>query len=148
MTAMGHQLTDLLRTAQGACVVSSCSKGWELQVPRHGARQPGSERYNDVQLRTPFGKPLMSRLHIETPLEDGICRDLAAAGWLHDAAVAVRYDHALALFQDDVVGWIQTTQPEAWASFATSSQPLRIPHDAPRSPRPSNSTRLPSDVQS
>ena len=59
----------------------------------------------------------MTALHTEKALEDEICRDLAAADWLHDAADAARYDRALALFPDDVVGWIQTTQPEAWASI-------------------------------
>ncbi|NUP87416.1 MAG: type I restriction endonuclease subunit R, partial [Burkholderiaceae bacterium] len=59
----------------------------------------------------------MTALHTEKALEDEICHDLAAARWLHDAADAARYDRALALFPDDVVGWIQTTQPEAWASI-------------------------------
>ena len=59
----------------------------------------------------------MTILHTEKALEDEICRDLAAAGWLHDAADAARYDRGLALFPDDVVGWIQTTQPEAWSSI-------------------------------
>ncbi|MDX9885376.1 type I restriction endonuclease subunit R [Thauera sp.] len=59
----------------------------------------------------------MTALHTEKALEDEICHDLAAADWLHDAADAARYDRALALFPDDVVGWIQTTQPEAWASI-------------------------------
>ena len=59
----------------------------------------------------------MTALHTEQTLEDEICRDLAAAGWLHEAGDAARYDRALALFPDDVVGWIQTTQPEAWASI-------------------------------
>ncbi|MCK2097777.1 type I restriction endonuclease [Thauera aromatica] len=59
----------------------------------------------------------MTFLHTEKALEDEICRDLAAAGWLHDAADAARYDRALALFPDDAVGWIQDTQPEAWASI-------------------------------
>ena len=59
----------------------------------------------------------MTALHTEKALEDEICHDLAAARWLHDAADAARYDRALALFPDDVVGWIQTTQPEAWSSI-------------------------------
>lgn len=58
----------------------------------------------------------MTPLHTEEPLEREICRDLAAAGWLHDAADAARYDRALALFPSDVVGWVQDTQPEAWSS--------------------------------
>ena len=59
----------------------------------------------------------MTALHTEKALEDEICHDLAAADWLHDPDAAARYDRALALFPDDVVGWIQTTQPEAWSSI-------------------------------
>lgn len=59
----------------------------------------------------------MTSIQTERALEDEICRDLAAAGWLHEAGDAARYDHALALFPDDVAGWIQDTQPEAWASI-------------------------------
>ncbi|HRP67639.1 MAG TPA: DEAD/DEAH box helicase family protein, partial [Thauera sp.] len=59
----------------------------------------------------------MTALHTEVALEDEICDDLAAAGWLYDAADAARYDRALALFPDDVVGWIQDTQREVWASI-------------------------------
>ena len=59
----------------------------------------------------------MTSIHTERDLEDEICRDLAAAGRLHDAGDAARYDRALALFPDDVAGWIQDTQPEAWASI-------------------------------
>ena len=56
-------------------------------------------------------------LHTEKALEDEICHDLDAAGWSYDSADAARYDRALALLPDDVVGWIQTTQPEAWATI-------------------------------
>ncbi|WP_454456719.1 type I restriction endonuclease [Thauera phenylacetica] len=59
----------------------------------------------------------MTALHTEQTLEDEICRDLAAAGWLHEAGDAARYDRAPALFPDNVAGWIQDTQPEAWASI-------------------------------
>ena len=59
----------------------------------------------------------MTSIHTERDLEDEICRDLAAAGRLHEAGDAARYDRAPALFPDDVAGWIQTTQPEAWASI-------------------------------
>lgn len=45
-------------------------------------------------------------IHGEIHLEDEICADLAAAGWLFDPADASRYDRAQALYLDDVVAWI------------------------------------------
>ena len=56
-------------------------------------------------------------LHHEIHLEDEICADLAAAGWLYDAADAGRYDRTQALFVDDAVAWIQASQPKAWESI-------------------------------
>ena len=52
-------------------------------------------------------------LHHDIHLEDEICADLAAAGWLYDAADAGRYDRTQALFVDDAVAWIQASQPKA-----------------------------------
>ena len=59
-------------------------------------------------------------IHKERPLEDEICADLSAAGWLHDAADAGRYDRAQALFIDDAVAWIQASQPKTWGAIDKS----------------------------
>jgi type I restriction enzyme R subunit len=59
-------------------------------------------------------------LHREVHLEDEICADLAAAGWLYDPGDAARYDRTLALFVDDAVAWIQASQPKAWEAIARS----------------------------
>jgi type I restriction enzyme R subunit len=56
-------------------------------------------------------------IHKELHLEDEICADLAAAGWLHEADDGSRYDRALALFVDDAVAWIKESQPKAWDSL-------------------------------
>ncbi|MDT3672346.1 MAG: type I restriction endonuclease [Aromatoleum sp.] len=56
-------------------------------------------------------------LHTEKALEDEICADLAERGWRYDPTDASRYDRTLALFPDDVVGWIQATQPDAWIAI-------------------------------
>jgi type I restriction enzyme R subunit len=56
-------------------------------------------------------------IHKEFHLEDEICADLAATGWLHEAEDANRYDRALALFVDDAVAWIKESQPKAWESL-------------------------------
>ncbi|WP_332671660.1 type I restriction endonuclease subunit R [Aromatoleum sp.] len=56
-------------------------------------------------------------LHSEKALEDEICADLATRGWRYDPTDAARYDRALALFPDDVAGWIQATQPDVWISI-------------------------------
>ena len=59
-------------------------------------------------------------LHHEVHLEAEICTDLAAAGWRHDAGDAARYDRSQALFVDDVVTWVQTSQPKAWEAIHKS----------------------------
>src|SRR6185312_15954679 len=64
--------------------------------------------------RPPARRDARVSLHKEIRLEDEICADLAAAGWLYDAGDAARYDRALALFPDDVVAWIRASQPQAW----------------------------------
>ena len=46
-------------------------------------------------------------IHKEIHLEDEICADLAAAGWLYEAGDNARYDRTQALFVDDLVAWIQ-----------------------------------------
>ena len=56
----------------------------------------------------------MSDLHKEHHFETEICECLATQGWLYAENDASRYDRALALFPDDVIGWIQQTQPKAW----------------------------------
>ena len=48
----------------------------------------------------------MSTIHKEIHLEDEVCADLTAAGWLYDAGDAGRYDRLQALFVDDAVAWI------------------------------------------
>ena len=53
-------------------------------------------------------------IHKEIYLEDEICDDLAAAGWLYEAGDAARYDRTQALFVSDVVAWIKASQPKAW----------------------------------
>jgi type I restriction enzyme R subunit len=57
-------------------------------------------------------------LHKEIKFEDEICDDLAANGWLYQQGDAARYDRARALFPDDVIEWVKTTQPEAWGALA------------------------------
>ena len=52
-------------------------------------------------------------LHTEINFEDEICSTLAAQGWLYSANDA-DYHCPLALFPEDVVAWVQATQPVAW----------------------------------
>ena len=53
-------------------------------------------------------------LHREIAFENDICAHLAAHGWLYEETAAARYDRARALFPDDLIAWVQETQPEAW----------------------------------
>lgn len=54
-------------------------------------------------------------LHKEISFESEICDYLGAHGWLYAEGDAARYDRALALFPDDVLAWVQATQPDEWA---------------------------------
>jgi type I restriction enzyme R subunit len=56
-------------------------------------------------------------IHKEIHFEDEICADLAAAGWLYEAEDSTRYDRAQALFVDDVIAWIKTSQPKTWQTI-------------------------------
>ena len=58
-------------------------------------------------------------LHKEISFEDEICGCLAAQGWLH-ATNDAGYDRKLALFPEDVLAWIEATQPDAWEAIAKS----------------------------
>ena len=56
-------------------------------------------------------------LHKEISFETEICDHLAAHDWLYADADHERYDRARALFPDDVLAWVQTTQPKAWEAI-------------------------------
>jgi type I restriction enzyme, R subunit len=55
-------------------------------------------------------------LHKEINFEEEICENLADNGWMYSPNDA-GYDRALALFPEDVVAWVQGTQPEAWQAI-------------------------------
>jgi len=54
----------------------------------------------------------MSKIYHECELERHIVEQLEAAGWL--VGVSGDYDRARALYPEDVLGWLQDSQPEAW----------------------------------
>lgn len=56
----------------------------------------------------------MSTLHQEVNFENEICAYLADHGWLHAKATATNYDRPRALVPEDVLAWVQETQPQAW----------------------------------
>ncbi len=53
-------------------------------------------------------------LHKEINFETEVCEHLAGHDWLYAAEDAAKYDRARALFPDDVLAWVQGTQPKAW----------------------------------
>ncbi len=57
-------------------------------------------------------------LHREINFEDEICDYLAAHGWLYAEGDAARYDRSRALFSEDVIAWIQSTQPKIWEALS------------------------------
>jgi type I restriction enzyme R subunit len=56
-------------------------------------------------------------LHKEIAFESEICAHLASAGWLHDEGDSPKYDRARAMFPEDVLAWVQETQPAAWKTL-------------------------------
>ena len=61
----------------------------------------------------------LSNVHTEKVFEDELCAHLAAHGWsvrthLKDATA---YSRALALFPDDLLAFVQATQPDEWTKF-------------------------------
>ena len=59
-------------------------------------------------------------VHKEINFETEICEYLAANGWLNDDGDAAKYDRARALFPEDVLAWVQATQPKAWDAITKS----------------------------
>jgi type I restriction enzyme R subunit len=51
--------------------------------------------------------------HNEVVFETEICEHLAANGWLHSANDA-GYDRERALFPEDLVAWLEATQPTTY----------------------------------
>lgn len=54
----------------------------------------------------------MSKIHHECELERHIVEQLTAGGWL--VGKSASYNQARALYTEDVIGWIQDSQPQAW----------------------------------
>lgn len=53
-------------------------------------------------------------LHKEINFEVEICEHLASHDWLYTEGDAAKYDRVRALFPEDVLAWVQATQPKAW----------------------------------
>jgi type I restriction enzyme R subunit len=60
-------------------------------------------------------------LHKEIAFEDGICAHLGIHGWHYEAGAADRYDRPRALFADDLIAWVQGSQPHAWATLEATN---------------------------
>ena len=58
----------------------------------------------------------MSSKHKEITFEDELVAHLTAHGWL--AGDPAHYDRTLAFYPDDLIGWLQETQPQEWAKLA------------------------------
>lgn len=61
----------------------------------------------------------LTNVHTERIFEDELCDHLAANGWsvrthLKDAK---SYDRQLAILAEDLLGYVQDTQPAEWAKF-------------------------------
>src|SRR5688572_27363390 len=52
---------------------------------------------------------------IELRFQNDVIAEMLAAGWQRGGAE--KYDRALALYPEDVLGFVQDTQPEQWQKF-------------------------------
>jgi type I restriction enzyme R subunit len=59
-------------------------------------------------------------LHKEIRFEDEICEALSNRGWLFQTGVSALYDRPRALFPEDTIAWVQTTQLPAWQALEKS----------------------------
>jgi type I restriction enzyme, R subunit len=57
-------------------------------------------------------------LHQEHHFEFAICDHLGRNGWLYAEGDAAHYDRQNALFLPDLLGWVETTQPESWQTLS------------------------------
>ncbi len=55
-------------------------------------------------------------LHKEKKFEEELVEHLVSHGWTEGDPA--RYDRALALYPDDLIGWLQETQPQEWQKLA------------------------------
>jgi len=62
-------------------------------------------------------------LHKEINFENEISQHLASNGWYYAEGNALKYDRARALFPDDVLAWVQATQPKAWDAIVKNHGP-------------------------
>lgn len=65
----------------------------------------------------------MSNLHQERHFEAEICQSLAANGWLYAEGNAAHYDRVNALYQPDLLAWIEATQPDTWQRLTKTHGP-------------------------
>ncbi len=57
-------------------------------------------------------------LHKEIHFEVEIAEHLGQCGWVYEEGVSAQYDRVRALFPEDVIAWVQESQPEAWQALA------------------------------
>lgn len=57
-------------------------------------------------------------LHKEIRFEDDVVDHLGAHGWIYEAGSGARHDRPRALFIEDLVAWVQDSQPEAWDALS------------------------------
>lgn len=67
-------------------------------------------------------------LHHECQFESEICEHLKATGWIRENQRDVGFVRGLCLFPQDVLAWVQQTQPEAWDVLLKNHGPTAADH--------------------
>eukprot|EP00752_Nemacystus_decipiens_P000235 g235.t1 len=138
LVAEQERLIALLKEKRQAVISQAVTKGldpsaamkdsgveWLGDVPAHwdistiGYSCPfiSYGRRHRADRRSRIGGGRRMSLHKEVELEDDICADLAAQGWLYAEDDAANYDRVRALFPEDVAAWVKESQPEAWEAL-------------------------------
>ena len=59
-------------------------------------------------------------VHKEINFESEICEYLGSHGWTYAEGDAANYDRALSLYPNDVINWVQKSNPTAWEAITKS----------------------------
>ena len=67
-------------------------------------------------------------LHTEINFEAEICEHLKGSGWIHEDQRDAGFVRGLCLFPQDVLVWVQQTQPDAWDVLLKNHGPTAADH--------------------
>ena len=107
----------------------------DADTKRIGLLMIEAQAWHELAARTPI-RPYLSRrdrqdrrtqlhpesarmsLHKEIHFEVEIAEHLGPHGWVYEEGVSAQYDRGAGVLPEDVIAWVQESQPEAWQALA------------------------------